>query len=441
MLTIQNVKEMNYRELQTQAKVMGFKANQSADVLRSLIVARFEQYEEMGAAIGGCDNALFECHACGSVVNVIEFNGKQTCDICIEEIKVLGSPISTKADDEFEQFMNGDNFTTNTEEKRAEEIMAKYQIHGTVAHGTCSWCGATNLVGIKEHAGEFACNSCVETQMNEENNSDTVVNSDNDINNNKENDVEMKKPAFDLSVRSEFVYVPYTFAWDEQPEPEEELIQYVAPLPGQTTFAKALDKLITVANGASEASAPVQSATTNQNAKENVNMEQPSASKLFEFIESTNLTVAFRQKDKLVRIGWSVSTARPYIQVDGQPARVQMIQTSIDAFKKFVNGKHGDVARIVKALVRIRKMPAAVNAQLHQRKRAANEVSSELVISSQRQQQNVSVVDRKENQSKARYSGTINASWLAQFRTEFESNEGRKPTGLEIRDAWLSREA
>jgi hypothetical protein len=339
MLTNQKVMEMNYRELQAQAKVMGIKANQSADILRSLVIARIDT-------------------------------------------TALESVLGTVAADEFDKFMDGDNFTESA-----------------------------------------------------------VVNPDNDINNNKENDVEMKKPAFDLSVRSEFVYVPYTFAWDEQPEPEEELIQYVAPLPGQTTFAKALDKLITVANGASEASAPVQSATTNQNAKENVNMEQPSASKLFEFIESTNLTVAFRQKDKLVRIGWSVSTARPYIQVDGQPARVQMIQTSIDAFKKFVNGKHGDVARIVKALVRIRKMPAAVNAQLHQRKRAANEVSSELVISSQRQQQNVSVVDRKENQSKARYSGTINASWLAQFRTEFESNEGRKPTGLEIRDAWLSREA
>lgn len=155
----------------------------------------------------------------------------------------------------------------------------------------------------------------------------------------------------------------------------------------------------------------------------------PAYTKVFEYVRSNELGVVFKQKGVLVKIGWNPSDARPYIKVDGKPMKPMMIQSAIDSFKPFSNGVHGDIARIVKALVRVRKMPASVRVKQEERKRVQTH--------NKPKQENVSPAERKENTLVTRYSGTVDASWLVEFRELFVSNNERQPTGYEIRDAWL----
>lgn len=153
----------------------------------------------------------------------------------------------------------------------------------------------------------------------------------------------------------------------------------------------------------------------------------PAYTKVFEYVRSNELGVVFKQKGVTVKIGWNPSDARPYIKVDGKPMKPMMIQSAIDSFKPFSNSVHGDIARIVKALVRVRKMPASVRVQQEERKRQS------MTQNKPKQE----TVERKENTLVTRYSGTVNASWLVEFRELFVSNNERQPTGYEIRDAWL----
>lgn len=168
--------------------------------------------------------------------------------------------------------------------------------------------------------------------------------------------------------------------------------------------------------------------------------ERPQCIKTFEFIRGNNLGVVFMQKGVQVKIGWNPNDAKTYIKVGDGPLKNMSIQSAIDKFKKFKNGVHGDVARIVKALVRIRKMPAPVLIAMRKRKEEQRAERAALQ-NNQRTQENVSPEVRKENPSKARYSGTVDASWLAEFRHEFNELHDRQPTGNEIKDAWLNRGA
>lgn len=153
-------------------------------------------------------------------------------------------------------------------------------------------------------------------------------------------------------------------------------------------------------------------------------------SKLFEYVYSNELYVVFKQRGVQVVVGWSSSDAKPYIKVGNNTPKPQMIQVAIDAFKRFNNGVHGDIARIVKALTRVRKMPASVRVQQRQRQETTKQ-----------QQPRQQSVERKENTTVTRYSGTVNASWLAEFKSVFMYEQDRLPTGYEVRDAWLKREA
>lgn len=119
---------------------------------------------------------------------------------------------------------------------------------------------------------------------------------------------------------------------------------------------------------ASEASSPVKPAPSEKATNE---VSGSSSTKTFEYIRSNNLGVVFMQKGTQVKIGWDPALAKPFIKVGNQPRKLMSIQTAIDKFKRFNNVVHGDVARIVKALVRIRKMPSQVLAQQKQRKRAS----------------------------------------------------------------------
>lgn len=153
--------------------------------------------------------------------------------------------------------------------------------------------------------------------------------------------------------------------------------------------------------------------------------------KVFEYVRSNNLGVVFKQKGVEVKIGWNPNDAKPYIKVGSAPMKIMSIQTAIDSFKPFKNHLHGDVAQIVKALVRVKKMPAQVLAAQKERARAKRAVVEST---------STKPVETKKT-STQRYTGTIDAGWLSAFRLQFEINEDRLPSGYEIRNAWMERQA
>lgn len=171
---------------------------------------------------------------------------------------------------------------------------------------------------------------------------------------------------------------------------------------------------------------------TEEESSEPASVSEPTE-KLFEYVYSNELYVVFKQRGVQIVVGWSSSDAKPYIKVGNNVPKPQMVQVAIDAFKRFSNEVHGDVARIVKALTRVRKMPASVRVQQRQRQETRN--------NTQPKQEHVSPAKRKENTTVTRYSGTVDASWLAEFKSVFQSEQDRLPTGYEVRDAWLKREA
>lgn len=163
-------------------------------------------------------------------------------------------------------------------------------------------------------------------------------------------------------------------------------------------------------------------------------VSEPS-SKLFEYVTSNELYVVFKQKGVQVVVGWSSTDKKPYVMVGNNTPKAQMVQSSIDAFKQFKNGVHGDIARIVKALTRVRKMPECLLGQGRQERKQQTEMTNKT------NQPRQKTVERKENTTVTRYSGTVDASWLGEFRNVFFSTQKRQPTGYEIRDAWVKRGA
>ena len=185
-----------------------------------------------------------------------------------------------------------------------------------------------------------------------------------------------------------------------------------------------------VYTSASEASAPadVNDQTpppADEDASDASGHDNVIADKTFTFVRANNLGVVFMQKGVEVKIGWNPNDAKTYIKTDDDMKNIS-IQTAIDRFKPFKNGVHGDIAQIVKALVRIKKMPAPI------------------VIAKQKrmqQQRAERAASQPQTQKSARYSGTVDAGWLAEFRQQFEESTDRQPTGLEILAAWTSRTA
>jgi hypothetical protein len=188
---------------------------------------------------------------------------------------------------------------------------------------------------------------------------------------------------------------------------------------------------------ASEASATEEPADEEED-KEDMDMDDVVYTKVFEFVRSSNLGVVFHQKGVQIKIGWSIHDARSYIKIGDGDKRIMSIQTAIDKFKKFTNGVHGDIAQIVKGLVRVRKMPAQVIAKKKERERQQRAERAAL-HNQAKDQENVSPETSKENPSRPRYSGTVDASWLAEFREMFYVDNDRQPTGYEIKEAWSNR--
>lgn len=112
-------------------------------------------------------------------------------------------------------------------------------------------------------------------------------------------------------------------------------------------------------NSASEASAPIPSEPTATAS----GASTPTYDKLFEFVRADNCTVEFKSAGKRVIIGWSKKDFKCYLYHESTGARFYSIGSAITLFKRYQNNVHGDVARIVSALVRLRNKPSIIRAK------------------------------------------------------------------------------
>ncbi len=163
---------------------------------------------------------------------------------------------------------------------------------------------------------------------------------------------------------------------------------------------------------ASEASAPVDVEP----------FTQPAYTKLFEFVRADNCIVHFRQKGVDIKIGWSKKDFKCHMVKDGK-AKFYHPQNAINAFKKFVDGKHGDIKRIVHALVRLKQKPGIIKSM------------EQNAIAQQRE--NVSRAAGKENQSTTNRrpkssSVIIDPQWLASYKEE----QGDRYDARNVREAY-----
>lgn len=159
---------------------------------------------------------------------------------------------------------------------------------------------------------------------------------------------------------------------------------------------------------ASEASATTDADTPVQAASE---ASRPVHTKAyFEFVKADNCTVTFKQCGVRIIIGWSKKDFKFYIHNDNKGNALYNPYAAIQAFKRFKNGEHGDVARIVAAIKHIYKKPSIIQAM---EKRA-------------KEQQNVSAVPRKENESTTKPSHSsfvkIDPEWLKGYREQMKEN-------------------
>lgn len=83
---------------------------------------------------------------------------------------------------------------------------------------------------------------------------------------------------------------------------------------------------------------------------------------LFEFVRADNCVVVFNQKGVQVTVGWSKKNFCCWMQKEGAAPKPMMVQSAINIFKAYINGRDGDVAQIVKALTRIRRKPSIITA-------------------------------------------------------------------------------
>lgn len=83
----------------------------------------------------------------------------------------------------------------------------------------------------------------------------------------------------------------------------------------------------------------------------------------FEFVRSDNTIVEFKQNGVRVIAGWSKKDFKFHLYSDNKGDRLTSAQFVINVFKKYTNGVHGDVARIVYALTRLRQKPSVIRAK------------------------------------------------------------------------------
>lgn len=158
-------------------------------------------------------------------------------------------------------------------------------------------------------------------------------------------------------------------------------------------------------NSASEASA----LELSQNTLPTIVVEQPFV-KLFEFIRADNTVVVFKHRGVQTTIGWSKKDFRCYSYKVGNAPKLMMIQTAINVFKHYKNGRDGDVAKIVKALTHLRNKPSIISAM-------ENKLKAERKLEAQTQKENASVTKTRRSSA-----AVIDPEWLKGYQQQQGEN-------------------
>lgn len=132
--------------------------------------------------------------------------------------------------------------------------------------------------------------------------------------------------------------------------------------------------------------------------------------KLFEFIRADNTVVVFKHKGVETTIGWSKKDFRCYSYKVGNAPKLMMIQTAINVFKHYKNGRDGDVAKIVKALTHLRNKPSIISAM-------ENKLKAERKLEAQTQKENASVTKTRRSSA-----AVIDPEWLKGYQQQQGEN-------------------
>lgn len=153
---------------------------------------------------------------------------------------------------------------------------------------------------------------------------------------------------------------------------------------------------------------------------------QPPVRKRIEYVMADNTQVCFYADGKKVRVYWDTTTYKLTIHSETRGRRNISYANIIRMFKPLENGADGDVARVVKAIVRIKDMPAAI--KVHR--------MNKLVESGR-----VPANRTKEKASTSKSTrGTVDPQWMQLYVEWCLDTSGVKPSGLEIRTAWLEEQ-
>jgi len=150
---------------------------------------------------------------------------------------------------------------------------------------------------------------------------------------------------------------------------------------------------------------------------------QPVNMKRIEYVRASNTEVCFYADGRKVRVYWSTTNFKLTIHSEGRGRRTISYPHLIRMFAPLQNHVDGDVARVVKAIVRIKDMPATIKMQRH----------NKLVESGK-----VTAIRTKENTSSTKSArGTIDPQWMQEYIEWFMSSAGHRPNGYTIRNAWI----
>ncbi|MNO86063.1 hypothetical protein D3C76_774530 [compost metagenome] len=157
-----------------------------------------------------------------------------------------------------------------------------------------------------------------------------------------------------------------------------------------------------------------------------VDVVVPVIRKRIEYVMADNTQVCFFADGQKVRVYWDTTTYKLTIHSERRGRRPISYANLIRMFKPLTNGADGDVARVVKAIVRIKDMPAAI--KVHR--------MNKLVESGK--------VPARRTKEKAEASkstrGKVDPQWMQRYVEWCLETSGVKPSGLEIRDAWLQEQ-
>lgn len=155
--------------------------------------------------------------------------------------------------------------------------------------------------------------------------------------------------------------------------------------------------------------------------RRDIMVHTPVIHKRIEYVMADNTQVCFLADGFKVRIYWDTNNYKLTIHSQRRGRSPITYAKLIRMFQPLNNGVDGDVAQVVKAIVRIKDMPSVIKHHRHQKLVEAGKVPANRT---------------KENTTTTKRTGTVDPQWMQRFIEFFEDTIGRRPTGVEIQTEW-----